>query len=240
MEDQQTVDYFDKYTPEYSVERLEFAIDVIKKHGRENSSLIDIGCGVGNLLAFVKQQTHLTDLCGIDVSRACLQKTREAVGCETFLGSITDGSFVESIPKKFDFVLLMAVLHHLVGRTRKESKARAAYAVKNALELLEAGGRLMLIEPVYYPTIVMDFLFYVKKLVTKMTAKRIEIFGFRNNIGAPVVSYYANEALVDMIERNENCEIETMHFDKEKVTPVQRMGLITRRMDTTIIVRKKD
>ena len=239
MEDRPTVDYFDEHTPEYSVGRLKFAIGVINEHARENSSLVDIGCGVGNLLAFVRKETPLRDLCGIDVSKACLQKTREAVGCETFLGSITDGSFVESLPKKYDFALLMSVLHHLVGRTRKESRLRAEQALANTLSLLKDGGRLMLIEPVYYPTFMMDLVFHVKKLVTKITSRRIEILGSRNNIGAPVVSYYTNEEFASMIECNGNCEIETIHFDKERVTPVQRLALITCRMSTTIIVGKK-
>lgn len=239
MEDRQTVDYFDEHTPEYSVERLKLAIDVINEHAREDSSLVDIGCGVGNLLASVKQQTPLRDLCGIDVSQPCLQKTREAVACETFLGSITDSSFVESIPRKFDFALLMAVLHHLIGRTRKESRLRAEQAVANTLSLLKHGGRLMLIEPVYYPMFMMDLVFHVKKLVTKITSKRIEILGSRNNIGAPVVSYYTNEELASMIECNDDCGIESEHHDEQRLSLVQRLGLITCRMSTTIIVRKK-
>ena len=72
--------------------------------------------------------------------------------------------------------------------------------------------------------------------------KEIPDFGgacrLRNNIGAPVVSYYSNEALIDMLERNEDCVIETKRFDRERVTPVMRLGLITRRMDTTIVARK--
>ena len=239
IEHQPTVNYFDNYTPEYSLERVKFAIDVIKDHGKRDSSLVDVGCGVGNVLKFIKEETSIGGLCGIDVSQACLEKASKNAGCETFLSSVTDTAFMESFPKKFDFVLLMGVLHHLVGKTRKDSKLRAMLAVANALKLLKTGGHLMLVEPSLYPSFANGLVFYVKKAATKISSKRIQIFGQWNNIGAPVVSYYTNEELIEMIKPNDHCEVESEYYDEQKVTLVQRLGLITRRLDTTIVVEKK-
>jgi hypothetical protein len=50
LADPKTVAYFDANVPEYSVKRLDHAAGFVRERVNGDSSLIDIGCGVGNTL----------------------------------------------------------------------------------------------------------------------------------------------------------------------------------------------
>jgi SAM-dependent methyltransferase len=237
IKDRETVRYFDEHVPEYNLERLEHVVEAIERVGGQQPSLVDIGCGAGNTLAFLKEQARLGEVCGIDVSEQCLRKTRERVEGRTHCGSILDNAFLREIDAHFDFALLSAVLHHLIGRTRRESRRYAELAIANAAELLKPGGYLIVQEPVYYPIVAMDSLFYVKKLLTKVTAERVTIFNEWNNIGPPVVSYYTNEQLIEMVEAGGRNEIVAKWIEPERLAPALRP--ILNKTNTTLVVRAR-
>lgn len=239
MRDKATVAYFDEHTPEYGDYRLAYALERIKGISGAETSLCDIGCGVGNILEMMKKETSLKELCGIDVSENCLAQTRGRVGAaETYCGSVVDTAFVEGIGKRFDIVMLSAVLHHLIGRTRAESKMLARTAVKNSLKLLKDGGYLIVLEPTFSPAFSMWLVFWVKKLVTSVTTRRIGIFDRWNNIGAPVVSYFTVDELTAVLASGGDCRIDAVHVEECKVNLLLRLAMITKRVDTTVVVRK--
>ena len=199
-EDKITLSYFDNNTPNYTAKRYKAIIDFINQQNKENASLIDVGCGDGTVLKAFKDETTLSHFVGMDISNNYLELTEKKVGCDTFNGSILDDDLVEKIEKKFDYVIVGAILHHLIGDNRKESKALAKKALKNAFELLSPSGHLIIAEPTYSPQKSMDKVFNVKNFITRFTDDRINILGYENNIGAPVVSYYDKEILMDMMK----------------------------------------
>lgn len=200
LRDPQTAAYFDEHVPEYSVERLRYAADWIGEHKRPDSSIVDVGCGAGNTLAFLRGTTGIESVVGIDVSEKCLKQTRERLGCTTYLGSILDRDVVARVGHDFDFAIVSAVLHHLIGRSRRGSRLYVVTAIVNSLALLRPGGHLLVLEPTFRPRLAMDALFYVKKLVSSFTATRVPLFVSWNNIGAPVVSYYEASEVRAMLE----------------------------------------
>lgn len=199
--DKQTVKYFDEHAPEYSIERFAFAARAIGERATPESSLVDLGCGAGNTLAHLKATTKISDVVGVDVSETLLARTRDQVGCPVHRASIIDSNLPAVVGRRFDFAVVAAVLHHLIGPTRRASRAHARAAIANALELLEPGGYLVILEPVWYPRIAMDGVFYVKKALSSISSRRVFVGDhYWANLGAPVVSYYGNEELVEMIE----------------------------------------
>ena len=176
----------------------------------------------------------------MDVSANLLERTREAVpGCETHLGSIIDPALVDQIGReRFDFAVIAAVLHHLIGRTRRESHERARLAVLHALELLKPGGHLIVVDEGFSPPRVVDAVFYVKKAVTRLTSRRVGILGEWNNIGPPVVSYYTNEQLVDMVEANGAAEL--VEQVREPAVLSRGVNSVLTKTDLTLISRKAD
>ncbi|TKJ39700.1 hypothetical protein CEE37_10500 [candidate division LCP-89 bacterium B3_LCP] len=126
----------------------------------------------------------------------------------------------------------------MVGKTRRQSRDNASLAVTHALNLLKPGGHLIIIEPVFYPVFMMGVVFYVKRFVTKVTSNRIQILGKWNNIGAPVVSYFTNEQLEDMISGMTRCHLVDRGIKEKRIGTLMRLAGIRRRTDSTFIVRK--
>jgi len=231
--DPKTVKYFDEHAPEYSTERLAVATDMIQKRAREGASLVDLGCGAGNTLAHMLEVTPVTDALGVDVSENLLKRCEELAGCPTMLGSIVDPDLPARIGRKFDFAVVAAVLHHLIGPTRKASRAYAGQAIRNALAVLEPGGHLVILEPIFAPRLAMDGVFWIKKAVTSVTSKRV-FFGEDNywtNIGEPVVSYYGAAELEGMVEA-EGAQVVERYIEPESMG---KLDLVLDRSSTTLV-----
>lgn len=223
IEDADTVAYFDDHAPEYSTGRLAYPAEFIREHGGDDSSVVDIGCGAGNTLAFMREATGIESLCGIDVSERLLERTREEVpGAETHLGSILDRELVERLSGRFDFAVVAAVLHHLIGRDRGESFENAATAVSHALDLLRPGGHLIVVDEAFSPVWATSALFWVKKGATRVTSRRVGLFGYWNNIGPPVVSYYTKPQLVDLVRAGGRTEIAASRAEPERLAAPAR------------------
>jgi SAM-dependent methyltransferase len=236
-EDAVTSAYFDSHVPEYSEDRLDFAVEYIRAHAQPGASLVDLGCGVGNTLAYVREKTQVTDVAGLDVSENCLARTRERVDCETYRGSVFDPAFVATIDRRFDFAIVAAVLHHLIGKSRSESRRYARLALANSAALLKPGGHLIVIEPIFYPPSAMTALFYVKKAMSKVSTKRVGIGGYWNNIGVPVVSYYTNEELQAMVEGTDDLKVVDRDVEPESLGRV--LDRVLRKTNTTLIARRE-
>ncbi|MFI5025124.1 MAG: class I SAM-dependent methyltransferase [Solirubrobacterales bacterium] len=235
-EDESTAAYFDDHVPEYSTLRLEHAASYIAEHGGPESSLIDIGCGVGNTLAFLVERTGVSNVAGLDVSANCLVQTREQVPCETYQGSILDPELVSSLEGRFDFAVLAAVVHHLIGATRGRSLGFAEAAIHNAVRLVKPGGHVVVHEPVYSPRAFSASLFYVKKGVTAITSKRVELGNQWSNVGPPVVSYLTNDQLREFANRAPQAELAGMWIEPAEPPPIAK--LLFRHTDTTVALRR--
>jgi SAM-dependent methyltransferase len=182
----------------------------------------------------------LRRLAGLDVSPRYLERARERVGCETQQGSILDPDVVGRLGGRFDLAMLGAVLHHLVGRTRRASRQCARAALANALSLVRPGGHLIVLEPVFYPPWMMDVVFYVKTLAVTLTRRRLELFDQWNNLGAPVVSYYTNEELRQMVGEDPRADLLDLQSMPAYLSSLQRALFIHRREDTTLVIRRRD
>ena len=239
VRDSETEAYFDAHTPEYDARRFALVAERIRALAGEGSSLLEVGCGTGNVLAYLREVTGVRQLAGLDVSARCLERARERLGCETHLGSLLDDELVGRLAERFDFAIVGAVLHHLIGATRRASRALARQGMANALSMVRPGGHLFVLEPVFYPSVTMDLVFYVKKLAMKVTSGRIEIFDRWNNLGAPVTSYYTNEQLRRMAEADPRAEVVDLRATPARITALQRAVMIYRREDTTLELRRR-
>ena len=209
--DEITLSYFDKNTPNYTARRYKSVIGFINQQKKENCSLIDVGCGDGTVLNMFKTKTNISTFLGLDISKNYLRLVKERIGCDTFHGSILDDMVIKKINKKFDYVIIGAMLHHLIGESRDESKLWANKALQNAFSLLSFGGHLIILEPIYSPKGSMDIVFNIKKFITKFTVNRLNILKYDNNIGAPVVSYYDKETLIRLMK---DCTSEKPIFER--------------------------
>lgn len=195
--DQRTEQYFEEHTPVYSLKKYKDVIAFLRDDANPQASLLDVGCASGGLLKIVIENTPIQDVSGVDVSPAYLEQCAAAVpNCSTYLASILDTDLKTAVGREFSYVVVGAVLHHLVGNTRQKSLVYAREGLVNAWSLVEAGGTLIIEEPTYRPQWLMSWLFYVKRLVSSVVPGRVTLFGHWNNLGEPVVSYFSHTALV--------------------------------------------
>jgi SAM-dependent methyltransferase len=208
---------------------------MIKELRSEADSLIDVGCGTGNVLRTLVDATGIADVCAMDVSAPCLDMVRERVDCPTVLASILDEDDLAPLRARFDFVVAAALLHHLVAGTRRRSLREARRGISNALSLAKPGGYLLLIEPVFGPRAAMAGVFWVKRLTTLFTGRRLPVLGYWNNIGAPLVSFYGHNDVVQMARDLDNGEVMSVHSEPRSLG---RLDAVLTRGDTTVLVRR--
>ena len=235
--DDATAAYFEGHVHDYGPRRLRFAIDHITKRATPTSTLLDVGCGTGTLLALLESETGISDLTGMDVSANALAVAQERVTCRTVKASILDPDVTTLLTQRFDFVVMAAVLHHLVGDSRSRSRELAAKALEQAMELLAADGHLVIVEPTFSPHSAMSMVFFVKRQTTRWATGRIEILDTWNNIGAPVVSYYSPRELHELVTAA-GAEVADAHSVDSKLRLLPKLLGITGRWETTLVIHR--
>lgn len=233
-EDDKTLDYFDRFTPHYNPERFQFAMDYLKKNARPEDRLLDIGCGDGATLYLLQQNTPVRDLWGLDISGNYLRKAEALVECKTIEGSILDNKLIDQHAGQFNYCTLGAVIHHLIGKNRRESFEFARQCMNNSYRLLKPGGALLIFEPTYHPSWLMSCAFWTKKIVTRFSSNRVELLRSWANFGQPIVSYYTSGQIAQMANDLDGAEI----LMNEALDDFRFIGLI-RRLGLGIIIRKR-
>ncbi|QBI18628.1 class I SAM-dependent methyltransferase [Egibacter rhizosphaerae] len=232
-----TVAYFDEHCPEYSTGRLAWAGAWIAEHYGPGASLADIGCGAGNILAYLRDRTGIEHVAGIDPSSGLLALAQDRLGCPTYPVSVLDPELEARIPERFDVVVAAAVLHHLVGGTRRDSRELARTAVDRALRLVRPGGHLVIVEPVFSPRAPMALLFHTKRAVARFTDRRVALGDYWRNIGPPVVSYLTDAQLAASV-RDAGGEVVAHHVEPREVGRLLRLAGIRSRHESTFVVRR--
>lgn len=90
-------------------QRAEIVLEYIKK--RESISIIDIGCGDGVVLKYIKERVSVSGAIGVDVSNFALDRAKD-FGIETILADMQDLHSVPDLPKT-DYVLMFEILEHV-------------------------------------------------------------------------------------------------------------------------------
>lgn len=90
-------------------QRADIALQYVRSS--TNPTLLDVGCGDGSVLGYLRTEINAARTIGIDVSEEALAKAREA-GIETVRADMSDRAQWKVVPEA-DYVLLFEVLEHL-------------------------------------------------------------------------------------------------------------------------------
>lgn len=91
--------------------RASIILDIIRKRDKMPASFVDIGCGDGSILKFIKDKITVSKLYGVDVSQFALQKAKE-FGVEPIQTDITLPETVKVLPS-CDYILMLEILEHI-------------------------------------------------------------------------------------------------------------------------------
>ncbi len=94
---------------DWQMERAQFVVDTLKD--QKEISLLDIACGDGSILHFIKERISLSHMIGTDVSTFALDRAKQ-FGVETHILDIADTSQFSGIPTA-DYAMLFEILEHV-------------------------------------------------------------------------------------------------------------------------------
>jgi SAM-dependent methyltransferase len=100
----------------------------------KGGKILDLGCGNGRLLKFLKKVGY-TDYTGIDQSEALLKQAKKAFPYEKFV--LADMSDALPVRGKFDAIFLIASFHHLPPSVQLR-------ALKQWRKFLKTGGMIFM------------------------------------------------------------------------------------------------
>lgn len=141
------VEYHDAIAPEYDILYAdkahyralsrEIANDVSSTLARLTApfSIIDIGCGTGSILEYLKKITD--SVIGFDISRSMLRATRKKTGVAVICGDCFNLPFSQ---ETFDIIILSGILHHLPSLN----------CLQEVKRVLKPNGTLLIYEPHQY------------------------------------------------------------------------------------------
>lgn len=120
------------------VARREIILSILKKlrqreHHDRKSSLLDVGCGAGINLAFLRDEF---DCIGVEPDPVLVEKARSNSGVPVYEGVLP--SALPSFDRKFDYIMLLDVLEHIDDDLA---------ALKSVALLLAPGGRIIINVP---------------------------------------------------------------------------------------------
>lgn len=112
-------------------------------------SLLEVGCGTGNLQILIAKAFPAARCAGIDIDPTGIRCAREAVRREGLADRITliEGDIADSVqPESFDVVVMVEVLHEIGPDVRPR-------VVKGCADVLRKGGWLVVVDETYPSTL---------------------------------------------------------------------------------------
>lgn len=111
----------DGVAPDYYINHFTKIVDFIIPHLKnQNVEILDVGCSTGGLLSVFKSKGYL-NLLGIDPSPSCVKAVKKLYDIEAAVNNIANFD----TDKKFDLIILSAVLEHLVDFESSMQKIRS-------------------------------------------------------------------------------------------------------------------
>lgn len=171
---------------EWSTWRYRDLVDLLAPRLAAGASLVDLGAGTGNTLAFLRDALGLGPLLAVEQDPARAQAAA-LLGCPVLVASVLDPAALAPHRTGFDVAVAGDLLHHLTGSSRGASRALARTALELARDLVRPGGWLAVLEPTFRPLAVATAALHLKRAVARYRSRRLELGPRWLNLGPPVV-----------------------------------------------------
>jgi len=167
--------YFDQHAHNHQYHRVphyyEPIINYLKKLEPTNrKKILDFGCGDGFFIKKMIEAGIKGEFFGTDLSSSMIKLAKEKIQDKDVCLFLADGyNLPLRTGVKFDIIHIDGVLHHIIGKTRKDSITKVEKIIINLGERLSENGILLIEEfdfiSYIIPSITSFFLFYCLKLI---------------------------------------------------------------------------
>lgn len=138
-QNQQVANVFNIHASRYAERYMDFDLyhdtfDFLIRHiPSDKSSLLDVGCGPGNIAAYFKQRLPKLSITGIDIASEMLAIAKQKIPTGDFL--CLDCRDVATLAQKFDVIILGFCLPYL-------DATDSQHLIEDAIEMLHPNGLL--------------------------------------------------------------------------------------------------
>jgi SAM-dependent methyltransferase len=140
-----------------------------KQDDRENGagkSILEVGCAAGAFLGHLSENESTVGfqkIVGVDPDVGALKHVPE--GVEAIQGSALDLPIADA---SFDYVILVSVLHHLVGRDISSCRQFWSRSVSEAIRVCRPGGLVLIREGIAVRNrLIQKFIFYTTSFLSQ-------------------------------------------------------------------------
>ena len=123
-------------TPEGIFSRTMYSALIQRLNEKTFESLLDVGCGTGNVLALIKDKFNVK-VSGIDLSEGMIKKSRELLGENVDL-KVGDSEILPWVDDTFDVIICNASFHHYPNPVA---------VLKEMRRVLKPDGRVIIADP---------------------------------------------------------------------------------------------
>lgn len=121
--------FYEKNAKEFSGTRNYYwkgwkeAWEVVKTHNPNITNILDVGCGNGRFLSFLRENADHFNYLGIDLSSNFISECQEKLADDTafFMRfDVMNDDFSKIANEKYDLISVIAILHHIPGSSNRQ------------------------------------------------------------------------------------------------------------------------
>ena len=148
----------------------QFFLSFIRMDKRKNKKFLDIGGGSGIFVQTLLGNLNDIEISIVDPSEKMLEMVNDK-RIKKYHGQLPNPLNIP-LSQNFDYILLRQVLHHITGKTIKNSRQNVSESLKTIKEILDAKG-FLLIHEIYFesyiiPSFSRTIIFYLLKFQKKV------------------------------------------------------------------------